>query len=131
MKLMRSALILVLALLTLATCSHPAALPSGEWRLESLNGNPLVEETQISLVFQDEQAGGAAGCNAYGSEVEASGEKIEFKDITMTLMACTDAGVMAQESSYLAALEAVDTYQVEQGKLALSGPGVALVYLQD
>lgn len=128
MKLIRSAFILLLAIFMLATCSRTSALPAGEWQLESLNGNPLVEDTKITLVFEDDRAGGSAGCNSYGGAVEAAGEKIQFSELTMTLMACTDAGVMAQESSYLAALGAVDTFQVDGEKLILSGTDVELVY---
>lgn len=128
MKLLRSAFILLLAIFMLATCSRTSALPEGEWTLESLNGNPLVEDTKITLAFDEDRAGGSSGCNTYGGPVEAKGEQIQFGEVTMTLMACTDAGVMAQESSYLAALGAVETFKVDGEKLLLSGLDVELIY---
>lgn len=128
MKLIRSAFILLLALVMLATCSHTSALPAGEWKLESLNGNPLVGDSEITLMFEEERVGGSAGCNAYGGQVESSGAKIQFGGLNMTLMACTEAGVMAQESAYLAALGAVEALRVEGEKLILSGPEVELVF---
>lgn len=128
MKLLRSAFILLLAMLLLATCSRASALPDGEWQLESLNGNPPVEDTEVTLVFEEERAGGSSGCNSYGGPVEVDGEKIQFGEMVMTLMACTDAGVMEQETSYLAALGAVETFKVEGEQLVLSGPDVELVF---
>jgi heat shock protein HslJ len=128
MKLLRSAFILLLAMLLLATCSRASALPDGEWQLESLNGNPPVEDTEVTLVFEEERAGGSSGCNSYGGPVEVDGEKIQFGEMVMTLMACTDAGVMEQETSYLAALGAVETFKVEGEQLMLSGPEVELVF---
>lgn len=128
MKLLRSAFILLLALFMLATCSQVSEPPSGEWTLVSLNGNPVVEGTHISLNFGDEQVSGSAGCNSYGGTFDSGGEGIEIANLTMTLMACTDAGVMAQESAYLAALEAVETFEVEDEQLVLSGPEVELQF---
>jgi heat shock protein HslJ len=128
MKLLRSGFILLLALFMLATCSQVSEPPSGEWRLMSLNENPVVEGTHISLTFGDEQVSGSAGCNSYGGTFDSGGEGIEIANLTMTLMACTDAGVMAQESAYLAALQAVETFKVEDELLVLSGPEVELVF---
>lgn len=128
MKLIRSVFILVLSGLMLATCSRMSGLPNGTWELVSLNGEPVVEGTTISLEIKEGQAGGSSGCNSYGSEVEIDGEKITFGDINMTLMACTDAGVMEQEGTYLGALGAVESFKVDAEQLVLSGPEVELVF---
>ena len=127
MKIIRSAFILILALFMLATCSHANAPLSGEWKLVSLNGAPVVEGTHISLNFGDGQASGSAGCNSYGGAFESDGAEIDFDGLTMTLMACTDAGVMAQEGAYLAALEAVESFEMNGEQLVLSGPEAELV----
>lgn len=128
MKLIRSAFILLLALFMLATCSQVSEPPSGEWTLVSLNGAPLVEDTEINLVFEEDRVGGSAGCNSYGGTFESGGAGIDITSLTITLMACTDAGVMAQESAYLGALEAVETFELDGEKLLLSGPDVELVF---
>lgn len=128
MKLIRSAFILLLALFMLATCSQVSEPPSGEWTLVSLNGAPLVEDTEINLVFEEDRVGGSAGCNSYGGTFESGGAGIDITSLTITLMACTDAGVMAQESTYLGALEAVETFELDGEKLLLSGPDVELVF---
>lgn len=128
MKLVRSAFILLLGLLMLATCSRMSGLPSGAWELVSLNGAPVVEGTTISLEMKDGQAGGSSGCNSYGGSVEVDGEKIHFGDMNMTLMACTDAGMMAQEGTYLGALGAVESFKVDGDTLTLSGPELELVF---
>lgn len=128
MKLLRSAFILMLSLLMLATCSRMSGLPNGAWELVSLNGEPVVEGTTISLEIKDGQAGGSSGCNSYGGEVEIDGEKIQFGGMNMTLMACTDAGVMEQEGTYLGALEAVESFKLDGEQLVLSGTEVELVF---
>ena len=128
MKLLRSAFILMLSVLMLATCARTSGLPGGAWELVSLNGEPVVEGTTISLEIKDGQAGGSSGCNSYGAEVTIDGEKITFGDMNMTLMACTDAGVMAQEGTYLGALGTVERFEVEGEQLVLSGPEVELVF---
>ena len=128
MKLIRSAFILLLTLFTLATCSQVSEPPSGEWTLVSLNGAPLAEDTEINLVFEENRVGGSAGCNSYGGTFDSGGTSINITDLTMTLMACTDAGVMEQESAYLAALESVETFELDENSLVLSGPDVELVF---
>ena len=45
-----------------------------EWVLVSLNGNPLIEDTAITLNFEQASLDGSAGCNTYGGSFTASVE---------------------------------------------------------
>ena len=42
-------------------------LAGSEWQLASLQGQAPLPGTQITLLFRDDEVGGFAGCNAYGS----------------------------------------------------------------
>ena len=61
--------LLVLAAISLvAGCSSDdkSVLEGTQWVLTSLRGNPLLEETEITLKFENEILSGLAGCNGYG-----------------------------------------------------------------
>ncbi|MBN2149633.1 MAG: META domain-containing protein [Anaerolineales bacterium] len=120
--------ILLVFSLFLSTCAKSEPLPAGAWNLVSLNGDPLISGTQITIEFSDGQASGSSGCNSYGGKYEQDGNGIKFSDMASTLMACADSGMMAQESAYLAALQAVESYEVSADTLTLSGADVELVF---
>ena len=64
----------------------------------------------VSLLMEDGQAGGSAGCNSYFGSYEMDGFEVTFGDIGSTLMACLPA-VMDIEQAYLANLGNVVAYQ--------------------
>ena len=45
-------------------------LVDSEWVLTSLNGEPLLEGTYITLAFYPAEISGFAGCNGYGAPIE-------------------------------------------------------------
>jgi heat shock protein HslJ len=111
----------------LAACATTAAEPSPtaspalqgtEWVLLSLGGDDLLEGTQITLRFGESALDGSAGCNSYGGGYIASEERLQVSDVYATEMACMEpAGVMDQEQGYLAALNAADSYELEDDRL--------------
>lgn len=44
-----------------------ADLPGTQWELVSLDGDPLVEGSRITLAFEEGRLSGFAGCNRYGT----------------------------------------------------------------
>lgn len=106
----RSWLILVIICLLLAACGGSAEEPqsldlSGEWKLTSLNGQELLPESTITLVFENGQAGGSAGCNSYGGSYNLDGSSLAIGSLVQTEMACMEPqGLMEQESLYLQTL---------------------------
>lgn len=111
----------LLAACSLTTGSPTASLAGSEWVLTALNGTPPLEGSQITLSFEEDQAGGGSGCNSYGGEytIEAN-DKIAFGPMLMTEMACMDpVGVMDQETAYLQTLAQTAGFEVQEDRLIL------------
>ena len=90
------------------------------WRLVSLNGRSLIENSHITLQFENFQASGTGGCNLYNSSYERSKSEINFGLVTSTAKECElPVGIMAQEASYFTALEQVVSSGIENQKLNL------------
>jgi len=110
--------------------SHPP-LEATEWILARLDGHGLVTQTNITLDFTDEIAGGYAGCNWYGGAYAAISGALSFIEVAQTERLCQDpSGVMAQEAQYLEAFLQVRGYQVVDDRLELKNADdeVLLVY---
>lgn len=88
------------------------------WTLSSLNGNPPIENTLITLQFENFQASGFAGCNRYNTSYERRGSDINFGLVTSTAKECElPERIMAQEAAYFNALEQVVAYRIENKQL--------------
>ncbi len=124
--------LLLPASLLLAACNGSAApqLEGGEWQLIEMNGKPLPAQILVTLNFQEGQAGGRAPCNQYGAGYQQDGSHLSFEQVISTLMYCED--VMEYETEYLAALEGIRSFKLENDRLHLldeSGASV-LVFSQ-
>lgn len=111
-----------------------ADLEGTEWVLTSLNGESLIEGTNITLNFAactepsrgEGILSGFAGCNGYGGGSD-SGKYIATDDgsltipqIAITLMACpTPEGVMEQEAAYIETLRNAAAYRVTDDRLEI------------
>jgi heat shock protein HslJ len=133
--MIRKLLILItLTTLLLSACSAVSGvndpLDGSSWQLSSYNGKSPLAGTTVTLEFKDGQAGGKAGCNGYGSAYEVDGEKLVFREVASTLMACTAPGVMEQEAEFLGSLNDVERFELSDGRLQLyrSG-GEALTFI--
>ena len=138
---MRKALLILAALsLTLVACaepSEPAAIDPTDsaWLLESgtLDGTaiPVLATHPITLVFEEDGAGGTSACNQYFGDYSISGGAISFDEMTQTEMACVPDEVMDSEARFLEALSMVEAFTVTGNSLTLSGDGVELVFAVD
>lgn len=95
------------------------------WQLRSIETagmeTPAIDGVAVTLLFGEGDAvGGSAGCNTYISRYSVGGGTIAFSQIVMTLKACGDAAVMAQEQAYLKALQGAQTISVFEGQLTLT-----------
>lgn len=81
----------------------------------------LIEGTEISAYFGTEgDLTGNAGCNQYFTSFTAGNGAIEIGMPGSTMRFCEEpAGIMEQESEYLAALQTAATYSVEGNMLQL------------
>ena len=75
----------------------------------------------ITLAFgSDGTLSGNSGCNSYNGTFTVTDDQITIGPLASTRMACADpAGVMEQESMYLAALGSAATYQIKDTGLEL------------
>ncbi|HSK07927.1 MAG TPA: META domain-containing protein [Acidimicrobiia bacterium] len=135
---MRRALLIAVALsLILVACADPSE-PAGydptdsAWLLESgtLRGAaiPVLATHPITLVFEEDGAGGTSACNQYFGDYTISGAAIGFDQLTQTDMACSPDQVMDSEARFLEALSLVDALTVTGDSLTLSGDRVELVF---
>jgi heat shock protein HslJ len=90
---------------------------------------PVLDGTNITLVFAGGKARGSAGCNTYFADY-TDGKALSFGPVAATEMACTaPEGVMEQEQRYLGALPSVTGYRIVGNLFWLQTEGGAsLVY---
>lgn len=103
---------------------EPVSLLLGnEWVVEEIQGAVVIEGARVSLRFdEDGRAGGRASCNSYGAGYNLTGEGLSFTQAVSTRMACMPEALMAQEQSYLNALEQVRRFSIDNsGALHLFG----------
>lgn len=121
MKTHKTFFVFTLALaLALTACGASAKAPElngTAWNLLAINGQPVLEDSNPTLVFEAESAGGNGSCNNFGGEYRSKGGALTFGPMMSTMMYCE--AVMDQESAYLAALAESATYQVLDGNLVL------------
>jgi heat shock protein HslJ len=105
-----------------------ADLVGTEWVLISLNGNSLIEDTSITLYFEDAFLGGSMTCNGYGGGPD-SGEYVATDDGTLTVprplavtvqLCSSPQGIMEQEEAYIEALPSAATYRVIGDRLEIN-----------
>lgn len=100
---------------------QPIDLDETEWVLISLNGHGLVPNSNITLSFTAESAGGFAGCNGYSGEYAVADQgTLSIPEIAVQLQLCDGPeGVMDQESSYLEALQSATAYHIAGSRLEI------------
>ena len=81
----------------------------------------VITDTTLTADFgKDGTLSGKAGCNTYSGDYKTNGNQITIGPLASTMMACDQpAGVMDQETQYLAALQSAATYQIEGNVLEL------------
>ena len=102
------------------------------WALESYGEpgaeTPVLEETEVTLRFDEEgQAGGSGGCNTFGAEYVISDGRISFTEIIATEIACPGEGIMEQERQYFEALRTAGEFELTDHRLTIwyaDGQGV-------
>lgn len=98
-----------------------AALVDTDWTLTSLQGQPLVADTTISLRFEADTFSGSAGCNRYGADYLAADDgSLSHPNLAVTLELCPGPeGVMEQEQAYVDALSRAAAYRLSEDRLEL------------
>jgi heat shock protein HslJ len=121
MKTYKILFALTLALtLSLASCASPSSTPElngTSWSLVKINDQPVLENSNPTLVFEADSVGGNGSCNSFGGDYETKDSKLSFGALFSTMMYCEDT--MEQETAYLAALQDAAGYQVKDGNLLI------------
>ncbi len=121
-------LALFLGVSILAGCGPGRAtdLIDTEWTLVSLNGEDLVESTQIILYLKEDYLGGSMTCNNYGGgpdsgKYEATDEgTLKVSQLAVTVQDCAEPeGIMEQEAVYIETLRNAATYRVMDDRLEI------------
>ncbi len=105
---------------------RPAAinLTGTAWVLEKLAGNGLVDGVQATLTFPEAgKVVGNGSCNRFFGAAEIEGKVIKLGPLGSTRMACSEA-VMNQESKYLKALQAAESFEWKEPYLLLHCKGL-------
>jgi len=109
-------------LLLLSGCALPVSMPAAptptppavenplagtDWRLVSLQGQPVAQEYPIYLMFGTSTLRGVMGCNNYGAHYLLEGtDQIRLEMLEVTLALCQDAALMQREAAYIDGWEA-------------------------
>lgn len=99
----------------------PAELESSTWRLATMDGEPPIEGSSMTLAFHDEGlVSGYAGCRDYVATYDASGGDLGFVYMGMMGPVCPDEALLEQEGAYTTALGWTNHYRLTEGTLELS-----------
>lgn len=134
MNNVKSSLILACALLLTACTfsgSPGAELAGTRWELVEISGQDLLDDTFISLEFEEGRVTGSAGCNAYGAAYSLpSASDLSIMTPEANEADCQDPeGVMAQEGEYLHLLEEIGEYQLQGDRLSFADVGGDVILL--
>ncbi|MCP3018578.1 YbaY family lipoprotein [Cupriavidus basilensis] len=100
------------------------------WKLTRLGDMPVSvaerqREPHLILATHEARLSGNGGCNSLMGGYEADGDRLRFKGLAGTMMACAQG--MAQETQFLHALETVRRYRIAGRQLDLLGADNAVV----
>jgi heat shock protein HslJ len=112
--------------------SIDARLDTAVWTLASLNGQPLLPGTAITLQFMQGQLAGFASCNSYNGSYAATDNGdgtygIVTGQVSAGRRACP-SDIMTQENNYIAALQQSTLATVQENMVTLSSSTGSLVF---
>lgn len=97
-----------------------------KWTVQSIVHSQGVESSQVIeqikpnlTISEDGTVSGFGGCNGFGGDATVTGDKIEFRGIVGTQMAC-DEDIMRVERNVLDTLRGTATAKVEGDQLSLT-----------
>ena len=135
MVMKRIALLLTLALMA-AACAvvSDGSDIEGAWQLESGTFDdepiPIVDSHPITMTLDGDQISGTAACNGYGGRYQISEGLFSITEFAMTEMACMPNNVMASESVFTTALFNVESVEVVDGNLVLTGSRTEMTFTE-
>ena len=110
----------------------PEALLQHSWQLVEIITNGALQSipanASVTLQFEGEsRVHGKSGCNRYFASYTLDGSRLGFGQAGATRMMCPEP-LMTLESNYFAALQQVESFQIEDEQLTLfDGQGKTLL----
>lgn len=115
------------------TISNEPSIFGTEWKLEKISSSKMKyneENERITLLMtsEPENVSGFSACNRYFGKFTIKNNKLIFKEMSSTLMACPQQ-TMNIESKYMQTLDKVNNYVIENDTLYLrNDERVLLIY---
>jgi len=132
MKLINTLTLITWVLVMLVACVGTSgdSLNGTTWELYSIGKYSPVAGGKITIRFEDGQASGSSGCNLYGGAYQVNGNKINFRELESTLMACVDPAMMEQETTFMQFLGEAQRLEILDGQLLMyRSDGEALTFI--
>jgi heat shock protein HslJ len=103
--------------------SPAASIENTSWTLATLDGQPALADTTVTLNFEAAgRAGGSDGCNNYSGSYTVNGSQLAFGQLVSTMMACPEP-IMKQATAYAKALSQTAAYKSDGAALTLLDAG--------
>jgi heat shock protein HslJ len=126
--------------LALLSCTPPAGdtsnLEGVTWVLKSYGdtANPTEpitgHEPTLSFNKDTRKIGGNSGVNSYGGDYTVKVNVLTMTNIMQTLLASADPALNSQETAYMKILHSAQSFEIENGRLTLTGSQGVLVFTQ-
>jgi heat shock protein HslJ len=88
------------------------------WAATTINGQPIIEGSEVLLGIAPGRIGGFSGCNTYFGPVETNWNEVAVGAIGSTRIACAEE-LMNQESEFLGALDSAATVIIKNGQMTV------------
>ena len=112
--------------IAVAPTDHIQLSGNGIWVLESLDGDPIVEDSFVQVEISENRADGYDGCNWFGGSSEDGTPVADESGVfsfplsATTQRLCEDpSGVMEQSDAFFSALRQGETYRVAGERLEI------------
>ncbi|HEY3215192.1 MAG TPA: META domain-containing protein [Candidatus Eisenbacteria bacterium] len=90
-------------------------MAAADWRVVEIAGSSVGDSSPATLRFESNRhVSGSTGCNQFTGTASIAAEKLSFGPLATTRRAC-EADRMAEEQSFLKALESVRSFSIDEG----------------
>lgn len=112
--------------------ADPTSLTGSEWRVRTVENEPLIPHSEITMRFLDPgTVNGFGGCRGYEAEYIQTDEGIRFTSISMNEEVCSDEALLLQEQDFTDYLSNAEHLEMVDGLLVLTTQqGVEVVFEQ-
>lgn len=108
----------------------PTHLDGTNWRIISIDGQPVTADRPAELRFEGNRVSGSAGCNRLTGSFASDGTRLTVAQVAMTRMACPEP-LMSQESRLAQLLGQSLAMRADgRGRLILTGNDGAAIILE-